>query len=303
VAAWLLAGLLVVLTPLAIAGGWVRAVVLDTDQYVETVGPLVDDAAVQAALADQLTAQVMDAIDVPTLLGLNLGPLDGLVDQATDRVETLVSERVAIVVASDAFASTWDAANRNGHELVVGALTGESDVVVINDSDVSLRAEAFIEAVKVSLRDAGLGAAADLVPAVDATFVVFSSDALPMVQGGMRLLDVVGGWMWAAAFAVALGVVLVAPRRLHGLVLASGAVVLGALLLLGGVALVRAFYLTDPDAVLSLDARTAVFDQMTSLLRSVNVATIAIAVVVGLVAWLVSRLMGTPAPLGDDQSP
>lgn len=303
VVAWVLAALLVVLTPLAVAGAWVRVVMLDTDAYVATVAPLVDDPAVQAALADQISAQVSDAVDVSALRDLAVGPLEGLLDDVLERLDSLVREQVGRVVVSDRFAEAWESANRSSHELVVAALLGEGDLVTVDDSDVSVRGEAFVQAAKDALTEAGLGTVAGLVPDVEATFVVFSSDALPLVQAGLRLLDAVGGWMWAVALVLGIAVVLVAPRRTSGLATAAGAVALGSLLLGGCLALVRAFYLTDPGAVLSLDARAAVFDQVTALLRSAYLTTLLVAVVVMGLVWVVRRLMGTPAPSTDDQSP
>ncbi len=110
--AWLLATLLVVLTPLAIAGFWVRAVVLDADRYVATVAPLADDPAVQAAVADQVSEQVVEAVDSSGVRDLAVGPLEGLLDNVLQGLETRVREQTTRVVASDAFAEAWAGANR-----------------------------------------------------------------------------------------------------------------------------------------------------------------------------------------------
>lgn len=296
VIAWLLAALLVVLAPLAIAGAWVRAVVLDVDAYVAVVAPLADDPAVQEAVVDQVSEQVIDAVEASGVRDLAVGPLEGLLGNVLQGLENLIREQTARVVASDAFAEAWESANRASHDDVVAGLTGDG-------TDISVAGEAFVEAARSGLTAAGFGAVADLVPDVEATFVVFSSDALPGFQRGMRLLEAVGGWIWAVALALGVGIVLVAPRRMCGLAMAAGAVALGSLLLAGGLALVRASYLTDPDATLSLDARTAVFGQVTEWLRSAYLTTLIVAVLVMALVFLVRRLMGTPAPSSDDQSP
>ena len=60
--------ILVVLTAIVVAVGatglWLRANTLKTDKFVELVGPLGADAAVQTALADFTTKQLEQAVDV-----------------------------------------------------------------------------------------------------------------------------------------------------------------------------------------------------------------------------------------------
>ena len=56
-----------VLAPLSLAAVWTRNQVTDTDRYVATVSPLARDPAVQAAVADQITAKVFSYIDIQGL--------------------------------------------------------------------------------------------------------------------------------------------------------------------------------------------------------------------------------------------
>ncbi|HEX3200650.1 MAG TPA: hypothetical protein VHW42_01765, partial [Actinomycetes bacterium] len=53
-----------VLAPLSVVAVWTRNQVTNTDRYVATVSPLASDPAVQAAIADQITAQVFTYIDI-----------------------------------------------------------------------------------------------------------------------------------------------------------------------------------------------------------------------------------------------
>lgn len=294
---------MVALTPLAVAGAWMRVVILDTEQYVSTVTPLVDEPAVQAALADQVGEQVIDAVDASGIRDLAVGPVQGLLDDVLDRLASVVREQTARVVATDAFADAWESANRASHALVVSALTGEGDDVVADGTSVTVRGQDFADAARAGLTDAGFGAVADLVPDVEISVVVLSSDSLPAVQQAVRLLDAVGGWMWALVLVLGAAVVLVAPVRTLGLALAAGAVGLGSLVMAGWVALVRARYVSDPGAVLSVDARAVIFEQMTGVLRSAYLWTLLVAVLVMALAGLMRRLSGTPAPSSDDQSP
>jgi hypothetical protein len=65
-----------VLAPLSVVAVWTRNQVTDTNRYVATVSPLASDPAIQAAIADQITAQVFRYIDVQ---GLTTEAVDALV--------------------------------------------------------------------------------------------------------------------------------------------------------------------------------------------------------------------------------
>ena len=62
-----------VLAPLAGVAVWARNQVTNTDRYVRTVAPLASVPAIQAAMADLITAQIFTYLDVR-----------GLTDQAVD---------------------------------------------------------------------------------------------------------------------------------------------------------------------------------------------------------------------------
>ena len=49
------------LVPLSLSAVWVRNTLLDTDNYVSTVGPLADNADVQHAIANRVTAGSLPA--------------------------------------------------------------------------------------------------------------------------------------------------------------------------------------------------------------------------------------------------
>jgi len=294
----LLAVLLVVLTPMAVAGSWARSVVFDTDRYVATVGPMVQDPAIQAALTEQISVQVIDELDVESLLedaidtlqldGSGL-PLEALVGPATSGLESLIRTAVGRVVASDAFAAAWEGANRIAHDQIVGALTGQSEFVEVSDTQVSIQAEAFVDVIRQGLEDAGLDSVAGLIPDTDATFVLFESDALPQVQQAMNLLDAVGTWLWVVLIVLAVATVFAAPRRGTGVMVSAGSVVIGTLLLAGLLALARSSLVGQADTETAVEAQAALFDQLVSLLRIANRALFVLGVIVFAAAWLAGR--------------
>jgi hypothetical protein len=105
-------GVLVVLTCLSLVAGvvgvWARRNFLDTDRFVERVGPLAEDPAVQDVVTARLTGQLMVVID-PRELFEEVLPERGqlLAAPLANAVEGFVRDRVATFVRSDEFRRLW----------------------------------------------------------------------------------------------------------------------------------------------------------------------------------------------------
>jgi hypothetical protein len=132
----------IIVFTVTVPAAWGARTVLNTDRYVATVAPLADDPAVQASIATKLTDQVFSALDVE---GTISEALAGLGDRATvlagpltNAVKGFVQEQVQKVVASDAFATFWVAANRFVHTQVLAILRGEGDTVSVREGKVLL---------------------------------------------------------------------------------------------------------------------------------------------------------------------
>lgn len=131
--------ILVVLSYVSLAAGipafWARNVVLNTDRYVEIVGPIGSDPAVVNFLADRMTNQLFAALDAEAVVA------DALPDQArflagplTNAVQGFVRDEVEKVLASDTFARLWVETNRFAHTQIVAVLRGEGDDTVTTEN-------------------------------------------------------------------------------------------------------------------------------------------------------------------------
>ena len=60
----------------AVVGGWARSVVLDTDRFVATVGPAIEDPDVQAVLSARITDSVMAGLDIEGRVSQGLSSLE-----------------------------------------------------------------------------------------------------------------------------------------------------------------------------------------------------------------------------------
>ena len=127
-----------VLAPLSVASVWTNAMISDTNRYVTTVAPVIDSPAVQSALTTQVTAAVMDNLDVQTLTAQTLqtiakqpnvpprvaASLPALTVPLVNGIEGFTRTQVAKVLASPQFARVWDQVNRVAHAQVVKLLEG-----------------------------------------------------------------------------------------------------------------------------------------------------------------------------------
>lgn len=120
-------------------GIWAGRNFLDTDVWVQRVGPLAEDPAVQRAIGSRVTDEVMRLVD-PRALFEDVLPERGrlLAVPLAGAVEGFVGDQVDAVVASDGFARLWVQLNRRAHAAAVRVLRDESDVVTAGDRSVTL---------------------------------------------------------------------------------------------------------------------------------------------------------------------
>jgi hypothetical protein len=268
---------LATLAPLAM---WASNQITDTDRYLRTVSPLIDDPAIQNALANQITAQIFTYVDVR---GLTTEAADALAERGAspavantlralsgpiaNGVQSFTRTQVGRVVSSDAFATAWVEANRVAHEELVKALTGQGGAVTVSGDTVSVHLAALIAVVKDQLTAAGFDLAAR-IPEVDASFVLFQNADISRVQTAFNLLDTLGTWLpIIVLLLLALGVYVAKSHR-RALIGAGIGVALAMLVLAIGLLVARALYLNAmPASVLPADAAAVLYDTIVRYLR------------------------------------
>jgi hypothetical protein len=288
-----------VLAPLSVVSVWAADFVGNTDRYVATVAPLASDPDVQAAVTDRVTNLVIEQVDVPAqvqtvisalesrgLSGRAASALSGLSGPIEDGVTGFIHSTVARVVASPVFAAVWTNVNRQAHASVVKALTGEGGgAVQLSGNNVNIDLAPVLDQVKMQLVAAGLGLAAK-IPTVHTSFTVFSSDTVPKVKSGFRLLQIAGNWLPVLAVLTGAAGVLLALRRRTALIGVAVGIALGMIILGIGLTVGRTLTLQQLPAGASEPAATAVIDAVLHFLR-VTIRTVGVlAVVVALGAYL-----------------
>ncbi|MFE1266717.1 hypothetical protein [Streptomyces sp. NPDC058758] len=283
-----------VLVPLGLVAAWTADLLGDTDRYVQTVAPLASDPDVQAAVATRATDAVMEHIDLASLLeGVApdqrplvekaLGKLGGSLE---DAVAGFVRDRAQDVVASPAFETIWNDANRAVHTSLDRALTGDQDGAVKIETDtVTIDLAPVVDRVKERLVESGLTAAGK-IPEVHTDFTVLRADDIGKAKTGFALLQTMGAWLPVIAVLLVAGGVLLAVRRRRALVAAALGFAVAAVVLGIALTVFRTVYLNALPASVSPAAAGSVYDTLIRFLRtSVRVCAV-LGVLVALVAWL-----------------
>ncbi|GAA4547167.1 hypothetical protein GCM10023175_30920 [Pseudonocardia xishanensis] len=287
----------VVLTPVSLVSVWTRQQLSNTDSFVATVGPVIDDPAVQAAVTDRVTTTVFSYVDVQQLADEALAALaaQGLPPRLVERLGSFtpalqtaatgfVHDKVGLLVASPQFAEAWDRALRLAHQQLVAVLSGDSQAVVVQNGTVYLDLAPVIDAAKQRLVAEGL-TAAGAIPEVHPTIALAPADKLVRAQWAYTTFTSVATVLpWITLLLLAVGVYL-ARRRLRALIGAALGVALALVVLAAGLLVVRGVLVGAVPQTGAVAAASA-FDLLVGSLRTSGRALLVLALVVALGAFL-----------------
>ena len=232
----------VLLVP-ALVGHWGHRTVIDSQRYIDTVGPLIEQPEVQEALATAVTDAVVAKVDtesqVDTLLGSlfpNAGFTDQLAAPIAAGINSLIGELVTKFVASDQFATVWIELNKAAQKGVVLVLEGKpGGVVSLQGDQVILDTSAALTAIQSYLVDSGITAAANItIPDSDRQVVLATSPGLAQIRTVYSLTSPILQWL-PLIVAIMFGAAVLLARRRARTVVATGIVlaVSGVVMLVG----------------------------------------------------------------------
>ena len=257
-----------VLSPLAVDALWIKRTVLETDQFVAQLGPLADDADIQAFASERIADDLTQAADLQTRLGEALPEdlqfLDGALATAGDQ---LITEATSAVIASDQFSTLWREALRVSHEQVIAVLTGDTDVVKVDNGTVMLDLSSLRDSVRDRISDTGL---ARFLPAESddpLTITLYQSDALATAQQFVKLLEVLGFVLPVLVLALfGAGIALALDRRQAVFRVGLGLTIAMALHLIA-LMVGRSFYLDSVIPTLPEAAASSLYDILVTFPR------------------------------------
>lgn len=233
------------LVPLALAGVWSRAVLLNTDRYVAAITPLIGRAGVQQAVAGELADRLLEQLDLenritqqwPSAPPRLVQPILAQVEYYT----ILVSGRF---VSSDAFVPIWVEANREAHGSLVNMIHGEGAVNLSPEGAIVVDLDAAAAELAERIREAN-------IPLPDALLPLFPEGDVAIMDAGA--LQTVRPLLFALSHLyIALPIltvlclvasVLVAPHKLRVIATVGGGMILTMLALQLGLSLGHRRYL------------------------------------------------------------
>ena len=301
------------LVTVSVTAVWARRNALNTDRYVETIGPVAQDVRVQRALGRYITDQAMSAIDPEALFESAL-PERGQILAAplTSALRGFVNDRVDAFLATDDFSRLWVRINEVAHERVVDVLNGDlPPSLQVRGNDVVVNVIPVVNQVLARIGDASpeiFGRTVNLptvtvdeipedaiqkvesalgrdLPENFGQFTVFDASKLQQVQDTVTLFNrlvVVAVILAAVLFALTLWV---SPRRRRTLLQLMVGIALG-------IVIIRRLGLRLEDDVVELvrpenrDAVKVVVGAFVSSLLDATAWILGIAAVVAVVALL-----------------
>lgn len=289
------------LAPLSVVAVWARGEVTDTDRYVATVAPLASDPAIQQAVSDRVSNEILQRLDIKALTSELIGTISanrsltpgqtaaltaaaGPVDSG---IESFIRDKVTQVVQSPQFAALWTQANTKAHDQIDAALSGQTTgAVQIQGNEVVLDLGEVVAQVKTQLINAGF-TVAEKIPTVDTQIVLVESSSISRAQRAYSTLNTLGFWLPLVAVVLALTGVFVAYNSRKGLLGFGFGLTLT--MVVSGIAFgfVRTDVLNQLPATANTAAATALLDQVSYFLRQALWAGAAAGVVLILAAILI----------------
>ena len=234
------------LTVPAVVSFWGHRTLTDTQRYVETVGPLIEQPQVQDAVATAAVQAFQQQVDVEALVNDVFGEvltdrprLQRLASPLAAAVNSLIDREVRAFVASDLFEQLWVGANTRAQQALIRVLEGDaSGAVSLQGDQIVLDLSEVLTQVKARLVDRGLTVLANVpIPSLQPVVLM---DAPQLVQARTiyAFAAPVAQWGILLVGLLYLGALLLARRRptmtvAIGVAIAVNAAVLGFLLSVG----------------------------------------------------------------------
>lgn len=281
------------LVAMSLIAAYVRATVLNTDRYVDTMAPIAESRDVQRAVAEKLDGAIANVVDYDALMREALGDRgDALAPALAGTLRDAVRSELDEFVASDDFTRLWTDANRAVHSRVVALLTtGQSKRLLLDGDTVQLDLGDGVERVRQALSERGLDRIADAIPAsVDGRITLLESQGLVKARGAVDLLESLTILLPILALLCLAGHVALSVPRPRGLLRVGLGLIVTVLLLLALAGVGRSAYLDAIDReVLPRDAAADIFDALVALLRAGLRAVAIVSVALALLALVIGR--------------
>jgi putative oligomerization/nucleic acid binding protein len=172
---------------IACFSAWAERQALDTDEWVNTSGRLLENEQIQKGLANYAVDQLYANVDVSAQLHKSLPPnFKPLSGPAASGLRSLAVTGAEKVIATSRFQQAWKNTNRTAHETLIAIIENKGNVVSTANGEVDLKLRPLIIQVSDQL---GLGGnIADKLPPDAGNLKILKSDQLGLAQTIAKLI-------------------------------------------------------------------------------------------------------------------
>jgi hypothetical protein len=287
-----------VLAPIAVVGVWAGNEVSDTGRYVATVEPLIHDPAIQNALTDKITNEIMSQLNLTGIVdqagsqlqSRGLTRISSLLTtfgpQITSAVTGFVHSTVHTVISSQAMATAWVQVNTIAHSAVVKLLSGQGNgPITTSNGQITLNLGPLIAVAKQDLVARGFTLASN-IPPVTPTLALFQAKDLGKAQALYRLITTLKIVLPILVLVLLAGGVFTARGRRRALTVAGLGLAASMVVLAIGLLIARTIYLNSvPSSVLPADAASAAYDALVHFLKEGLRVVLAVGLVIAIGAF------------------
>ncbi len=160
---------------------WTERQALNTDDWVETSGRLIENEKIRAAVGEYLVEQLYDNVDVEKELeGILPGDLKDLAGPASGGLRQVAGSGAEQVLQTATAQDLWKDANRAAHEQLLAVLEDKKEAVSTEEGEVTLNLGSLV----TNLADqVGIGAQlAEKLPPDAGQVTILRSDQLKTAQ-------------------------------------------------------------------------------------------------------------------------
>ncbi|HVV67221.1 MAG TPA: hypothetical protein VHB72_04100 [Candidatus Saccharimonadales bacterium] len=261
---------------------WAGNTLVNTDRYVQTVQPILEDHAVQAAIADYTAGKLFSQVDVTGIIQNALPPKAGFLAPAlTSGLRNTTDKTLQSVLASNKFQAVWVNTNRTAHDKLISSIKHSDGNGVISLQDVYDTLGQNLQGTKLSFL------AGKSLPQHVGSITVINAPWIPKARFVINSM----GWLKPVTLllvAVFAGTAIWLARRRRATIIGLAAVIgAGMAITLGGVEVVKHYFVLKAPAAY----QTAASHAATIVMHHLVVQTLAILclmITIGVITWISS---------------
>ncbi|MCJ7661536.1 MAG: hypothetical protein MUO67_20490 [Anaerolineales bacterium] len=262
---------------------WARYTLLNTNGWVNAVGPIPQDPIVAQNFSAFLAGELFEEVNVDQAMTEMLPPNFQMLGAPLSKaLQGLVQDTIASLIQSDGFNTVWVGVNRAAHSVIVGVLRGEGDLVYLQSGQLVID---FSDLITFIQNNFGLERI-DLAGENDGRIVLLESQQVAYLQEAIHYLDTFGLLLPILSLVVFVSAWFVSLWRRKTLLWIGIAVAITMLLSLIAYEFIQSgIFISIADPLARLIGRES-WDVVTAGLVTLTIVLLIVGILIAVGAWL-----------------